>query len=136
MPIGGVEEPGWQDVWLALRPGDPGWTYNTKVRCDVSRAQALWALACKWDRSAALVWVLRPEGPERTYNTKVGWQHRTIPRPPAQCVQLPGCCEALPTRQRYAAAVCSSTAVLASVDFLILLPAGLLPDEAQVGQEA
>ena len=49
VPINGVDEPvplppGWQDVWLALRPGEDGWTYDTEVRCDLSCAEALWAL--------------------------------------------------------------------------------------------
>lgn len=60
IPINSVDEPvplppGWQDVWLALRPGEDGWTYDTEVQCDLSCAEALWALAlaCKWERSAA-----------------------------------------------------------------------------------
>ena len=84
---------------------------------------------------AAPVWVLRPGGPEWMYATEVGWQHSAVPRPPAKCVLLPGLpAEALPTRQQCAAAACSSTAALArGFDFPILLPAGLLPEGAQVG---
>ena len=36
IPIDGVDKPvplppGWVDVWLELRPHDPGWTYDSQV---------------------------------------------------------------------------------------------------------
>ncbi len=71
IPINGVDEPvplppGWVDVWLELRPQDPGWTYDSQV--GAIRWPCM-AVRCKPGRVDVLA--LRPQDPGWTYDSQV-----------------------------------------------------------------